>query len=423
MRKRPEPLQFWVVTTVVVASLLFLHACASVVRTPGLEAGPGWTPPPAAPQQQTAILAPPAQPAPQQTEIARTPPPAAPLPPNRPFGPPSQSARTVPDNAIKPGAPRQPQQQAAVAGPRRTLIEVARQAKTSIVNFESAPFPYEGAMPGSGRAFLDVNDNGRRGHRTSRGRILWEDETFKSSGVLLHVPQGFDPNKPGVIVVFFHGHGATIGRDVQSRQQVPAQISRSSANAVLVAPQFASNAADSSPGKFWKPGGFARFLDEAAKQLAAMHGDARAERMLATMPVVIVGYSGGYLPLAWVLRNGDAKARVRGVVLLDALYGELDTFANWKLHNDAGFLISAHLSSTRSRNIELQHVLGEQMSVANALEERIRPGSATFIAGTADDNHRDFVSRAWGAQPIADILNRMPDVSRRGGAFVISQAR
>jgi hypothetical protein len=48
---------------------------------------------------------------------------------------------------------------------------------------------------------------------------------------------------------------------------VPAQITAAGVNAVLVAPQFAVNAADSSAGKFWEPNGFQRFLDEAAVKL------------------------------------------------------------------------------------------------------------------------------------------------------------
>ena len=47
------------------------------------------------------------------------------------------------------------------------------------------------------------------------------------------------------------------------------------------------------------------------------------------MPVVIVAYSGGYLPAAYSLAHGGARDRVKGVVLLDALYGEPDKFARW----------------------------------------------------------------------------------------------
>ena len=47
------------------------------------------------------------------------------------------------------------------------------------------------------------------------------------------------------------------------------------------------------------------------------------------MPVILVAYSGGYLPAAFALAQGGAGERVRGVVLLDALYGEEDKFADW----------------------------------------------------------------------------------------------
>ena len=63
--------------------------------------------------------------------------------------------------------------------------------------------------------------------------------------------RGFDPKRPAVMVVFFHGHGANLAQDVYDRQQVPAQITAAGVNAVLVAPQFAVDAADSSAGKFW----------------------------------------------------------------------------------------------------------------------------------------------------------------------------
>ena len=80
----------------------------------------------------------------------------------------------------------------------------------------------------------------------------------------MHVPENFDVRKPGVIVVFFHGNGATLERDVRDRQRVPQQISESGVNAVLLAPQLAVDAADSSAGKFWQPGGLKRFVAESA---------------------------------------------------------------------------------------------------------------------------------------------------------------
>ena len=53
-------------------------------------------------------------------------------------------------------------------------------------------------------------------------------------------------------------------RDVVGRQAVVDQLEASGLNAVLVAPQFAVDALDSSAGHFWLPGAFAAFMDEAA---------------------------------------------------------------------------------------------------------------------------------------------------------------
>ena len=69
----------------------------------------------------------------------------------------------------------------------------------------------------------------------------------------MHIPENFDVRKPGVIVVFFHGNGATLERDVRDRQLVPQQITDSGVNAVLLAPQLAVDASDSSPANSGSP--------------------------------------------------------------------------------------------------------------------------------------------------------------------------
>src|SRR5262249_38262524 len=145
--------------------------------------------------------------------------------------------------------------------------DALKQTKTALVEFASAPFPYDGIVPDKDAWFLNVIYGPRKGHRTPRGRILWEDPTFRERRVLLHIPKGFDFPRPAVMVVFFHGHGATLRRDVRDRQLVPEQISASGINAVLVAPQFAYNASDSSAGKFWEEGGFKKFIIEAGQKL------------------------------------------------------------------------------------------------------------------------------------------------------------
>ncbi len=285
-------------------------------------------------------------------------------------------------------------------------------SKTKLVEFENAPFPFEGVDPRTGRPFINSDETGRPG-RATRGGFKTEDQTYADQRVLLHIPEGFDVRRPAVIVVFFHGHRATIASDVLTRQRVAEQISLSYANAVLVAPQFAVNAADSSAGSFWEPDLFRLFLEETSEQLALLNAEPGTTRIFDRMPVVIVGYSGGYSPTAWAIHHSSTNKRLRGVVLLDALYGELDKFETWIKSDRSRFFVSAYLGSTRARNLELQRILADQnIPVRTSLEPQLRPGSVVFIAGGADERHSSFVTQAWTANPISDLLNRLPGYRR-----------
>jgi hypothetical protein len=285
--------------------------------------------------------------------------------------------------------------------------------KTWLAEFDTSPFPYDGLMPGTNTRFLNVSSGKRKGHRSGPGRVYWQDETYRERRVLLHIPKEFDVARPGVIIVFFHGHLAKLGRDVLDRQKVPEQISASGINAVLVAPQFAINAQDSSAGKFWEPGAFNRFVREAANKLGALHGDARASQAFANMPVVIVAYSGGYLATSWCLRVGGVQNRVRGVVLLDALYGEVDKFAAWIEKNRTRFFVSAYTASTESNNAALKTVLAQQkIAYEIDLNQQKWQHGVTFLSTKPNVEHWDFVTRAWTDYPIKDLLSKLDEYRR-----------
>jgi hypothetical protein len=307
---------------------------------------------------------------------------------------------------------------AADAVPVPHLVQSRRgplaRAKSKLVELETAPFPYRGLIPRTGKPFINVSENGRRGHRTGTGHVYWEDETYSDRQVLLHLPKGFDIRRPSLLIVFFHGHGAKLADDVYLRQQVPAQISASGVNAALVAPQLAFNAADSSAGKLWQPGAFARFLGEAAQHLAKLHGDPRSVRSFASMPVIIVAYSGGYVATAWSAHQGGLTNRLRGVVLFDALYGEVDTFADWITKQKTAFFISTYASSTRARNLQLQKMLTERaIPYSTSLEPRLEPGSIAFLPASKEARHRDFLTYAWVDEPLKDLLTRLKGFSRK----------
>jgi hypothetical protein len=269
-------------------------------------------------------------------------------------------------------------------------LPATKQEQTRLIGFENSAFPYSGTNPRTGSATYS------RGGRYSDNRVL------------VHVPAEFDVRQPGVIVVYFHGHGATLERDVRDRQQLPRQISESGLNAVLVAPQLAYDAADSSAGKFWERGGLRRFLTEAADHLARLYGDPRAAESFARMPVVIVAYSGGFVAAASSLHVGGVGNRVRGVVLLDAIYGEMDKFSSWIANNRSAFFISAYTEHNRRRDDELARLVKEKgIPVSYELNGPLKPGTVAFLATGEGVSHRSYVTLAWTEHPVKDVLLRI----------------
>ena len=285
-------------------------------------------------------------------------------------------------------------------------------ANVAFAEFKNSAFPYRGLIPpdedhDKARPFLDVNDGGRLGHLSPRGGLLWEDATYNDRHVLLAAASEFDPSRPGTLVVFFHGNQATLARDVVERQQTARQLAQSALNGVLVAPQLAVDAADSSAGNFWRPGAFAQFLDEAEAKLADLYPNA-SRAAFRRMPVVIVAYSGGYMPAAYSLAQGGADGRIRGVVLFDALYGEEEKFGHWiEGARYSAFFVSAYSSSSRERNVALRARLERDgVPVQSGLPDGLRPGVVAFI-DSGDVRHEDFVNVAWTSDPLREVLSRV----------------
>ena len=285
--------------------------------------------------------------------------------------------------------------------------------KAALVPFEAAPFPYRGIVPGDethdDAPFLDAKNGSRRGHTSPRGGVYWEDETYSDSRSLLYIPQGFDRRRKSAIVVFLHGNQAMLARDVIARQQVPQQLAASNLNAVLVAPQLAVDALDSSAGGFWEPGAFARYLREADAKLAALAGDGMRAEDFARMPVILVAYSGGYLPAAWSLEVGAANRRIAGVVLLDAIYDETEKFSSWiEDHQANAFFFSAFSASSAAGNNDLQDQLMRQgVDFALDLPPCLEAGDIVFLDTGPNVVHNNFVSEAWTGDPLRHLFDRL----------------
>lgn len=287
-----------------------------------------------------------------------------------------------------------------------------RPAITRVLQFKSAPFPYRGPGDDGKTPFYNVIEGATRryGRLIANGEILWENVVFADAGVLVHVPAGFDPRQPVRLVVFFHGHGSAIDR-VAAEMEIARQVTQADINAVLVAPQFARDAPDSSAGKFWRPGAFARFLEEAALQVSDAAAASRAERPVITAalrraPVILVAFSGGYKPAAFVLDRGGATPRVGGVILLDALYDEEDRYARWfAATRGRSFLVSLYTESTATRQaILMERLRQRRIAVGTAVPAALRPGTAAFVDCGPISRHGRFVLDGPPHEPLRMLL-------------------
>lgn len=266
-------------------------------------------------------------------------------------------------------------------------------------------FPYDGMMPGGVTPFLDSRQHGQWGHTSSRGGFNTQASTYSDKRSLLHVPKAFNPRKPACLVVFFHGNRARLEPDVIKRQRVPVQFDASKLNGALIAPQLAVNVNDSSAGHFWTPDFFARYIAEAEHHLAKQTG--HPEKALAALPIVIVAYSGGYYPTIFSLEQGGATQRIKGVVLLDALFGEGERFADWiSEHHKRVFFASAYSAASKAENLALKAYLTSKALRFPAWPVRLTKGTVCFIDATKAV-HDDFVSQAWVDDPLAQILGRI----------------
>jgi hypothetical protein len=320
------------------------------------------------------------------------------------------------DSVFAQASKTRPPRQRRAKSPPVDPLAIVKTPLTHLQAFRYGPFPYSGLGEDGRHPFYDTVDGlKRRGHRTPSGVVLWEGTTFGDNRVMLHVPAGFNPRRPALMVIFSHGHGSIIERTVTVDADLPRQIAESGANAVLVAPQFAYDAADSSPGKFLRPGGFARFIDEASAKLAQLMTPRGASlRWLSGVfnkaPVMLVAFSGGYKAAAFVLARGGAAHRMHSLVLLDALYDEEDKFARWFAGaRSRAFLASLYTESTAPNQAKLRDMLARRrIASTTSLPAHFSRGAAVFVDSGSIERHKRFVLEGPPREPVKAILAATP---------------
>ncbi|NGZ05226.1 MAG: alpha/beta hydrolase [Magnetococcales bacterium] len=282
---------------------------------------------------------------------------------------------------------------------------------TILARLPQAPFPYEGSVGDTDQPFFDHLDpfSGQRFHTTGDGIRYPESPHYRDNRVLIHLPPFFQSAQPFAILVFFHGHQTEIRQTLIHDLDLVQQINSSGRNLVLVAPQLVLQAADSSPGKLYRTQGFSRMLEDVAQVLRPELGDAFAARFRQA-PVWLTAYSGGYRAAAYTLDRGfdqDQKKRLQGVILLDALYGELEKFFAWMQQPGAHF-INLYGPSTRPLSSKLQERVRTQgQSWSTTLpDQEWWPGWHFLSVPTP---HQKLFRDGPPPWPLKEILARLPE--------------
>jgi hypothetical protein len=157
---------------------------------------------------------------------------------------------------------------------------------------------------------------------------------YRDDTVIVFVPAHYRfRDEEGVAaLVHFHGHSTTAERAVAAHE-LREQLTDSKQNAVLVVPQLAVMAADSSCGKLESPGGLARLLSEALATAAKVGrftlGETSFPSDAPLGTVCLSAHSGGFHAASTCLGAGGVD--VREAYLFDALYADVDAFRDWVL--------------------------------------------------------------------------------------------
>ncbi|MBL8664442.1 MAG: hypothetical protein JNM29_16545 [Candidatus Odyssella sp.] len=299
----------------------------------------------------------------------------------------------------------------AVAELRRDLRVLtapsSARGHTFVAELGNAPYPVgPAAVDHRGAPFWHGVDaaSGQRFRRLGENRYYLEAAVYSDARVLFHASRGFDPAKPFRVVLFLHGHGSEIEATVARHLDLPGQLDRSGANAVLVAPQLARDAQESAPGKFVEPGRAAAFFAEAEGVLRAVLGGDEAAWRRA--PIVVAAYSGGYRTAAQILKHGDLDRRIEGLIMLDAFFADAGLYAGWLArHRQRAFLYALHTRSSVEETTALKTQLIER-NIAYATRDDGGPLAGIRLI-EVETPHGDVARLGPPAEPMGALLRRL----------------
>jgi hypothetical protein len=191
---------------------------------------------------------------------------------------------------------------------------------------------------------LEINDRSLAAHPSQDG-----------PAALLFLPAGFDANDNFDVLIYWRGWGSCVsvlagsepapcragGRD-RRPSDLMGQVQRSGRNVALLMPELLIEQNSSDPGRLAQPAALALLGDAALKATGL-----RNASFFNARRILVAAHSGGYVPAALTVAS---MGGVTDVLLLDALYGEVDTFVRFA--EGGGRVTSIFTTGTTARKSE-----------------------------------------------------------------------
>lgn len=154
---------------------------------------------------------------------------------------------------------------------------------------------------------------------------------MKRPRVAVFCPERFAPERPFLVVLFFHGYESLCAggnrrpfEESLRRHALARQLAASGLNAILVVPRIALSGREHRRGApFGTPGRFDRVLREAGALAARLVDAPRGFiHAFARAPLLLTAFSGGHHALSALTMHRQVMARTKAVAFFDALYDD-----------------------------------------------------------------------------------------------------
>lgn len=244
---------------------------------------------------------------------------------------------------------------------------------------KSAPYPHKNRA--NGYTYQDKNYS--------------MQEHYNDSTVAFLIPNGYKPSKQTDFILYFHGHMNNVKTAIE-QFNLSSELNESGKNLIMIFPEGPKDVPDSDCGKLMDVQGFKNLIDESMDFLKS---EKKIPQKSSIGKIILSGHSGAYRVIGKILSFGGYLENIKEVYLLDATYGELESFKNWIYSSRTHRLFSIFTEHLASDNVVLMSMIQKEgnkkykLVLDEDLTDEILKKNKIIFSHTTQLGHNDVVSK------------------------------